>query len=877
MLIFAARFVFGFALAATACCVLIWQIPLTTLTSIGFTPALLAFGAALVCFGLAVISGFIRLSDLLAAQRPIIVRLFGALNKTGSVQKASKEGRAQLDHTGTAVLRRESAGSQRRLLWLCYLLLASLAHSFLVVGFGDSVRLEVPLTANPTQSTGSAELFVSESKSRFPLPVKISGLSAGPGFAYHLTLQVSWFLSLGQDSQFSPSGSQTVVYEDGLPLPTGHAFYARIVESGQGTYLHWGNSGFPQSVLYFSSPDNTDPIENGRSYRAVFTVLPSMIAVLVIVGFSIPLYARVYRGLNRIAAFPTRTTIPGPALAGALLAIAIVIVVLPLVTHWWTGRSIYLALGGLLPWSDASGWFSRSIQFLHTEAIPPWGLRRPLHTVFSGGLLFLTGERLQLVLIIRALLAALAIFFLAREALRAYGLVAGVFAFAMLASFAQLFGPMLMSEIPGLALGAAGFTLLWQSAESKSLKCYATGLLLLVLAMSVRPGALLVIPLLCLWAPFALAKNRTFEWTPLLVAMGVVVLGFGVSRAFAMLFGAQGGTPGANYGYVLYGLAHGGASWHLFFSEHPELAAMAEADNSAIAVKLALLEIRENPGMFLHGLTKFFGLYTQYLFMYVPGGSIRSCTKIFALIGIVLALLAIKNRQNSLLVAGGLGVAASAPLVFWGYDAYRAFIATSPIEVMLCAKGLGRLFEVVRGDWRPIFAPRQLPESKSDTGPWVLAITLILSLTLLPLVAVYRHAIPRFDEADCPPELIPMTIQLGRSSPAIEIVVGRGSRSLLVRPNVSLADFRQNPNFANNERASDWLQVEAGTLLVHGINLQPKIEDKSEPPVRMVLIDSNFGLMDGRYYHICSTPKADSRDGLKPLMLAKKIREATVM
>ena len=385
MLIFAARFVFGFALAATACCVLIWQIPLTTLTSIGFTPALLAFGAALVCFGLAVISGFIRLSDLLAAQRPIIVRLFGALNKTGSVQKASKEGRAQLDHTGTAVLRRESAGSQRRLLWLCYLLLASLAHSFLVVGFGDSVRLEVPLTANPTQSTGSAELFVSESKSRFPLPVKISGLSAGPGFAYHLTLQVSWFLSLGQDSQFSPSGSQTVVYEDGLPLPTGHAFYARIVESGQGTYLHWGNSGFPQSVLYFSSPDNTDPIENGRSYRAVFTVLPSMIAVLVIVGFSIPLYARVYRGLNRIAAFPTRTTIPGPALAGALLAIAIVIVVLPLVTHWWTGRSIYLALGGLLPWSDASGWFSRSIQFLHTEAIPPLGTQTTAaHGVLRG-------------------------------------------------------------------------------------------------------------------------------------------------------------------------------------------------------------------------------------------------------------------------------------------------------------------------------------------------------------------------------------------------------------------------------------------------------------------------------------------------------------
>ena len=478
---------------------------------------------------------------------------------------------------------------------------------FLVVGFGDSVRLEVPLTANPTQSTGSAELFVSESKSRFPLPVKISGLSAGPGFAYHLTLQVSWFLSLGQDSQFSPSGSQTVVYEDGLPLPTGHAFYARIVESGQGTYLHWGNSGFPQSVLYFSSRRTTRILsKTAGSYRAVFTVLPSMIAVLVIVGFSIPLYARVYRGLNRIAAFPTRTTIPGPALAGALLAIAIVIVVLPLVTHWWTGRSIYLALGGLLPWSDASGWFSRSIQFLHTEVIPPWGLRRPLHTVFSGGLLFLTGERLQLVLIIRALLAALAIFFLAREALRAYGLVAGVFAFAILASFAQLFGPMLMSEIPGLALGAAGFTLLWQSAESKSLKCYATGLLLLVLAMSVRPGALLVIPLLCLWAPFALAKNRTFEWTPLLVAMGVVVLGFGVSRAFAMLFGAQGGTPGANYGYVLYGLAHGGASWHLFFSEHPELAAMAEADNSAIAVKLALLEIRENPGMFLHGLDEVF-------------------------------------------------------------------------------------------------------------------------------------------------------------------------------------------------------------------------------------------------------------------------------
>lgn len=56
------------------------------------------------------------------------------------------------------------------------------------------------------------------------------------------------------------STSRIVVYEDGTPLPSGHASHDEIRKLGLGRFSHWGNG------LFFSASDNTEPTKNGRMY-----------------------------------------------------------------------------------------------------------------------------------------------------------------------------------------------------------------------------------------------------------------------------------------------------------------------------------------------------------------------------------------------------------------------------------------------------------------------------------------------------------------------------------------------------------------------------------------------------------------------------------
>ncbi|BBL69925.1 hypothetical protein [Methylogaea oryzae] len=54
--------------------------------------------------------------------------------------------------------------------------------------------------------------------------------------------------------------SSLVVFENGVPLPTAHVNHGEIRLHGKGRYSHWGE------FVYFSTTDNTSPLENGREY-----------------------------------------------------------------------------------------------------------------------------------------------------------------------------------------------------------------------------------------------------------------------------------------------------------------------------------------------------------------------------------------------------------------------------------------------------------------------------------------------------------------------------------------------------------------------------------------------------------------------------------
>jgi pectate lyase len=57
------------------------------------------------------------------------------------------------------------------------------------------------------------------------------------------------------------SASSLALYENGVAIGPAHAGHDEIRKRGLGRYSHWGE------MLYFSTPDNSDPSTNGRRYH----------------------------------------------------------------------------------------------------------------------------------------------------------------------------------------------------------------------------------------------------------------------------------------------------------------------------------------------------------------------------------------------------------------------------------------------------------------------------------------------------------------------------------------------------------------------------------------------------------------------------------
>jgi SAM-dependent methyltransferase len=67
-------------------------------------------------------------------------------------------------------------------------------------------------------------------------------------------------LTARADTDATPQRSSLILYEDGVPLPTGHGPLEAIRDVGLGRYRHW------EDCLFFSTPDNSNPITNGHVY-----------------------------------------------------------------------------------------------------------------------------------------------------------------------------------------------------------------------------------------------------------------------------------------------------------------------------------------------------------------------------------------------------------------------------------------------------------------------------------------------------------------------------------------------------------------------------------------------------------------------------------
>lgn len=149
----------------------------------------------------------------------------------------------------------------RRWVWIAHFLLGLGVAALLLHCFPPSLTADIPAASIQPQNANSYYA---------PLPPRLSGW-------------MGWLVQIEPDSNTEPSASQLKLLEQGKSFGVPHSVHIDIVEKGRGRYSHW------QKGVIFSTPDNSDPRSNGRSYALESPASPSwwVVVVALVGGFAL--------------------------------------------------------------------------------------------------------------------------------------------------------------------------------------------------------------------------------------------------------------------------------------------------------------------------------------------------------------------------------------------------------------------------------------------------------------------------------------------------------------------------------------------------------------------------------------------------------------
>ena len=197
--------------------------------------------------------------------------------------------------------------------------------------------------------------------------------------------------------------------------------------------------------------------------------------------------------------------------------------------------------------------------------------RRPIAIGLLGALLGLTGRNLQNATAILVFLEAVACIYMALEVRRSKGAAAGAVTFWIVFLFARRFIGTTMTETLGLTSGGAGTGFFLPGCIEKIAAIHSGRI------VPANPGAQctcrsILHPAASGAVGWVVVPGEELDlaWKPALLAVLVVVAGFGVNSLVLRLIGTPGGIPFGNFSESLYGLASGGERWSYVYDQYSE-------------------------------------------------------------------------------------------------------------------------------------------------------------------------------------------------------------------------------------------------------------------------------------------------------------------
>jgi hypothetical protein len=502
----------------------------------------------------------------------------------------------------------------------------------------------------------------------------------------------------------------------------------------------------------------------GWGWRAASLVLP-FIAFGIVLRLHLPsalLVASYY--------FATPALLTGLALWGchlrrdwfgtlASLTVTLVLFALPLAALWQQDAIHYNAIGGLLPWSDASGYYYDARRLIDGHPFG-WSARRPSFVGLLSTLLAVTGDNLMVCVALFVALNAAATFLLARQVRITHGPAAAAVVTVVLFLFYRVEGGLgtTLTENLGFAMGVVAFAILWRGLRETDVRRLWLGLGVLTLALMSRAGAFLVLPALVVAIVWGFRQNRQWVRAGLGAVVAVALtatLTLGLWRMLSDPAPSQQAL--SNFSYTLYGLVVGGKGWTQVTADHPN------ATEGSEIYSLAWQAFRRRPGGIVEGSLRMWAAYLSprapyHAFAFVRdatyGRSLQLACYALCALGMVVSLVRYRQPLYACLVAGIAAHVASIPFVPPIDGGLRVYAATVPILALLVSLGAA---EVQRWGSRVSGLSRRLSRvdlsrdrpTPSAPSPELFGVALALIVFIAPLYLLYRGHEPVVETGSC--------------------------------------------------------------------------------------------------------------------------------
>lgn len=555
-------------------------------------------------------------------------------------------------------------------------------------------------------------------------------------------------------------------------------------------------------------------------------------------------------GKQPAAPAPSRRSCDRVTTAIAATSSTAALCLLVLLINWSNGGTLDVsAIGGILPYSDATGYFEGAERLVYDGQLTQWTERRPLNAAFLAARLILTGNNFFGALVLQALLASVALVLATSALFQTHGKAAAIWFFAFSFAFISCCLHRTLSEPLGISLGLVAFALLWSGVANRSLAQYAIGTFVLSLALLARAGAMFALPASVLFATFFFSESRKKQLLAALVTAVAIGCAWFVNQEIIRLYGTADGALLSNFSYTIYGLSQGGTSWAQGLADFPQLVGADDAKIASFLYQQSIQAILTKPYLLIWGLTKSFVLgiasFPAHILRLLADGSDSGSPSRpihFVICGAIiippLSLGLFKllrtprtelDRFHVFLIVQLLAFIASIPF-FYLDGGIRLTAATFPITAATMALILSTLSPFKQPD-KNVAVSRKI-----GSAAIVTAGTVVLASLFLPKINMLLASASTETTGQCSASEEGLRVRIGDGSAHINIL--NHPNRFSAGPDIQQADFAVSKA---NESESEWRALPTPATVLLAFDTRSKLLRQIVGPLGL-----RMDLQDGR-------------------------------